>query len=188
MSSCTPVCATRNSCRRLDQLRSSRCASVSSRSRSHVLGLRDARCPPRGNSDSTCDRDGAIRGHSCGIAQQRDTRRGTTSAAPPVSTSELPSRRETADGRGPAPSDRRTTGIRRPRPAAISACARLMLPVSTMSFPGCDFSAVVCSTGSPASTVEFSHCGSLIVDDTTYLATRLRYSVTPVGSSVCFGQ
>ena len=49
-----------------------------------------------------------------------------------------------------------------------------MLPVSTMSLPGCDFSSVVCSTGSPASTVEFAHCGSVIVEDTTYLATRLR--------------
>src|SRR5438874_2081058 len=47
-----------------------------------------------------------------------------------------------------------------------------MLPVTTMSLPGCDFSADAASIASPASTVEFSHFGSVIVDDTTYLATQ----------------
>ena len=61
------------------------------------------------------------------------------------------------------------------QPAAIKVWARLMLPVSTMSLPGCDFSARLLDGDlAPVSTVEFSHSGSVIVEDTTYLATLLR--------------
>lgn len=39
-----------------------------------------------------------------------------------------------------------------------------------------------------ASTTLLRHCGSVIVALTTYLVTRLSWSLTPVVSSVCSGQ
>ena len=61
------------------------------------------------------------------------------------------------------------------QPAAIKVCARLMLPVSTMSLPGCGLQLPgLLAPDRPPSTVEFSHSGSVIVVDTTYLATLLR--------------
>ena len=49
-----------------------------------------------------------------------------------------------------------------------------MLPVTTMSRPGRDFSAATSANRSPRSTVEFAQPGSVIVDDITYFVTWLR--------------
>jgi len=50
------------------------------------------------------------------------------------------------------------------------------------------FSARTSSTGSPDRTVEFCHCGSVIVEAMMYFCTRLRESVMPVASLLCCGQ
>ena len=51
-----------------------------------------------------------------------------------------------------------------------------MLPVTTMSWPGCSFSSRTAATTSPSSTVVGSHCGSVRVEETTYFCTWFRYA------------
>ena len=63
-----------------------------------------------------------------------------------------------------------------------------MLPVNTMSRPSCSLSALTWAIQSPVRTVEFCHCGSVMVEETTYFWTWLSSSVTPLWSSVCCGQ
>jgi len=52
--------------------------------------------------------------------------------------------------------------------------AEVMLPVTTMSWPGCSFNAATCPIESPPRTVEFCDFGSVMVEETTYFWTRLR--------------
>src|SRR5215211_6988898 len=59
-------------------------------------------------------------------------------------------------------------------PAVIRAWHNVILPVRTMSWPGCSFNVRTSTIGSPESTVEFCHCGSVIVEETTYFRARLR--------------
>ncbi len=56
----------------------------------------------------------------------------------------------------------------------MSVWQSVMLPVSTMSVPGCSLSAATSATGSPDRIVEFCHSGSVSVEDTTYLSTWFR--------------
>ena len=64
----------------------------------------------------------------------------------------------------------------------------MMLPVRTMSPPGCSLSARTASTASPDSTVVCSQPGSVKVEETTYFSTWFRYAVIPLVSSVWCGQ
>jgi hypothetical protein len=51
---------------------------------------------------------------------------------------------------------------------------RRMLPVTTMSLPGCSFRRRTSVTGSPDRTTVFCHAGPVMVEETTYFCTRFR--------------